>query len=827
MIVNGFVAPEESRKQMVDSRKSKKQLIEQLEELRHQVIELKNGSAEKSNSDITERGQAEEALTGYREHPEELVEERTAELRESETKTRAILNAMPDPIFRISRDGTFLSYKATNEDLYVSPSEFMGKRVCDVLPAELAQQTMHYIEQALQTGDMQVFEYQLPIGGNLRHYEARMVVNDEDAVLTITRDITEHKEAEEKLRRSEELYREQFEHALDAIFLADIRTGILVDCNRAALKLVGRTKSELIGQHQRILHPPDEVEEGFSKSFKQHLELRKGQVLEAKILTKQGRIRDVVVMANLVEIGSKELLRGTFRDITERKRAEEELQETKDLLEGTLNGIPDVIGVQDRDHTIIRYNAAGYALLNIEPKEAIGKKCYELISRNRPCETCATSMCYKSRKPERVEVFSKQLGVWLDVRAYPILDDNGKIIKVVEHLRDITETKRLQELESRAERLEMAGTIAGQVAHDFNNLLAPLMAYPELIRDELPRNHSTLEYLDQIEEASHKIADINQDLLAMGRRGHHNQEVLNLNTVVQHALSELEPYPETLAFEIDLSDDLADILGGGAQLHRMIGNLLHNAMDAMQDIGQITVKTENYYVDNVSIVYGRVPKGKYVKLTISDTGCGIPDDIIQKIFDPFFTSKTTDKKRGSGLGLSVVDAVVKDQNGHIDLSTKVGEGTSFYVYFPVTRKSADSRDSIEAFGGNESILVVDDDDTQREVSSRLLTKLGYDVSSVESGEQAIEFLRENPQDLVILDMVMPGGIDGAEIYRRILEVSPNQKAIIMSGFSESDRVIEAQKLGVGAFVRKPVTKSVIGTAVRTELDRQLIAVTQV
>jgi PAS domain S-box-containing protein len=386
-------------------------------------------------------------------------------------------------------------------------------------------------------------------------------------------------------------------------------------------------------------------------------------------------------------------------------------------------------------------------------------------------------------------------------------------------VRDITETKRLQELESRAERLELAGTIAGQVAHDLNNLLAPLMAYPEFIRDELPDNNPALTYLAQIEIASHKIADINQDLLVMGRRGHYNLEVMNLNTVIQHALEALEPYPETLTHDIELDDDLMNILGGGAQLYRMISNLLHNAIDAMPNNGRITVKTENYYFDDVSLIYSLVPKGEYVKLTISDTGCGIPDDIVQKIFDPFFSSKAADRKRGSGLGLSVVDAVIKDHNGYIDLNTKVGEGTSFYIYFPITRELGDNQDSGETCGGSESILIVDDDEIQRDVSAELLKILGYKVNSVEAGDKAIKFLQENQTDLLILDMVMPGGMDGAETYRRILEINPFQKAIILSGFSESDRVLKLQELGAGAFVQKPLTIKSVAAAVRTELER--------
>ncbi|MCP4704302.1 MAG: response regulator, partial [candidate division Zixibacteria bacterium] len=226
-----------------------------------------------------------------------------------------------------------------------------------------------------------------------------------------------------------------------------------------------------------------------------------------------------------------------------------------------------------------------------------------------------------------------------------------------------------------------------------------------------------------------------------------------------------------------------------------------------------------YYADDVSGAYGRVPKGEYVKLTISDSGCGISDDIVQKILDPFFSTKTSDKKRGSGLGLSVVDAVIKDHNGYLDLKTQSGKGTSFYIYFPTTRKLSDNERPDKTIGGKETILIVDDDDMQREVSTKLLKKLGYKVNSVDSGEKAIKFLRKNPHELLILDMVMPGGIDGAETLRQILKISPNQKAIIVSGFSESDRVKVAQELGAGVFVKKPLSHKAIASAVRIELDK--------
>ena len=636
-------------------------------------------------------------------------------------------------------------------------------------------------------------------------------------------DITERKQAEEALRESMIRYEQLFSGMIDGFALHEIicdESGKPVDyrflaINPAFERLTGLKVADFIGKRAYEAIPG--LEPIWLEKY--------GQVAltgEAIHFEEYSAPLDkhFEVTAYRPAAGQFACI---FVDITERKQAEEALRESEEKFRSITERIYDVIIAARLDGVISYVSPSVRRILGYMPEELVGRNMMEFVPEAeipRAIETFQLSAAGEDVEGHHSE-FLKKDGSYavVELNARPIYKD-GKVTGAQAVIRDITETRRLQELESRAERLEMAGTVAGQVAHDFNNLLAPLMAYPEFIREELPRNHPTLKYLDQIEKASQKIADINQDLLAMGRRGHYNQEVLNLNTVIQHALTELEPHPQTLACEIDLSDDLMDILGGGAQIHRMVSNLLHNARDAMQDIGQITVKTENYYVDDVSVAYGKVPKGEYVKLTISDTGCGIPDDIVQKIFDPFFTSKTTDKKRGSGLGMSVVDAVIKDHNGHIDLSTTVGEGTSFYIYFPITRKAVDGRDSDSALGGSETILIVDDDDIQREVSSQLMKKLGYKVNTVESGEKAIAFLRENPRDLVILDMVMPGGIDGAETYRRMLEISPHQKTIILSGFSESDRVIEAQKLGVGAFVRKPVTRVAIAAAVRSELDRE-------
>ena len=385
---------------------------------------------------------------------------------------------------------------------------------------------------------------------------------------------------------------------------------------------------------------------------------------------------------------------------------------------------------------------------------------------------------------------------------------------------DVTETRRLQQLETRAQSLELAGTIAAQVAHDFNNLLSPMMAYPQCIRESLDDPQEVLALVDDIEKAARRISDINQDLLAMGRHGHCAPSVLRLNEIVTSAAEDIRSRCPSLVVDLQLSPDLLGILGGSVQLHRVLANLLSNARDATQGRGTVTVQTDNWCADDTSVEFTRIPFGEYVRLTVSDDGCGIADADLHRVFEPFFTSKEADNKSGAGLGLTVVDAVVKDHGGYVDLKSVVGDGTSIRIYLPLIRVAASTEPAAYAPKGAEKVLVVDDDEIHRAVSRRLLASLGYQVSAVESGSKAIEHVANESQDLLILDMVMPGGPNGADTYRKVKEIRPNQRAIIVSGYAESARVREAQELGAGDFVCKPLTKTRLAAAVRKELDRE-------
>jgi CheY-like chemotaxis protein/nitrogen-specific signal transduction histidine kinase len=397
--------------------------------------------------------------------------------------------------------------------------------------------------------------------------------------------------------------------------------------------------------------------------------------------------------------------------------------------------------------------------------------------------------------------------------------DQGQLQAIRVVCRDITEHKRLQEELVRAQRLETAGRVAGQIAHDFNNLLAPLTAYPALMRDSLPRNHPAIELLEEIESAAKKIAEINQQLLSLGRRGHYAMDAIDLNDLVQKVVLSLN-LPSEIVVQEGVASDLLLIKGGAAQLTRALTNLIINAKEAMQGMGVLTIRSENVYLDEPLVGYQTIERGEYVKLEISDTGSGIEPEIMDKIFDPFFTTKKMDRMRGSGLGLSIVHGIMEDHKGYITINSVLGQGTTVSLYFPVTRELEKEIEAAneKIMGNGERVLIVDDDPVQRRVADQLLKRLDYEVYTVSSGEEAVKYVKERPQDLLVLDMVMDG-IDGAETYRQILEFNPAQKAIILSGYAMSQRVQEALQMGAGTFVSKPLIPNVFAKAVRRALDK--------
>jgi len=414
------------------------------------------------------------------------------------------------------------------------------------------------------------------------------------------------------------------------------------------------------------------------------------------------------------------------------------------------------------------------------------------------------------------------------VSAVAIKNEKGDVKYYDGAIEDITERKQLEAQIQQAQKMKAIGTLAGGVAHDLNNILSGIVSYPEVILMDLPEDDPLRKPMEVIQESGKKAAAIVQDLLTLARRGVSISEVVNLNSIISEYIvspefEKLHSFHPLVEIETHLEIELLNVTGSPVHLSKTIMNLVSNASESMPDGGKIILQTENMSIDRPIIGYDKVEAGDYVVLTVSDSGIGIEADEINRIFEPFYTKKVMGRS-GTGLGMAVVWGTVKDHKGYIHVESELEKGTKFKLYFPSTRKEKSmdkpSRELIHYVGRGESILVIDDIKEQREIASKIMSQLGYSVKSVASGEEAIEFLIKESVDLIILDMIMSPGIDGLETFSRIIAQTPGQKTIIASGFSETDRVKEAQRLGAGEYVKKPYTIEKIGLAVRAELDKE-------
>ena len=392
---------------------------------------------------------------------------------------------------------------------------------------------------------------------------------------------------------------------------------------------------------------------------------------------------------------------------------------------------------------------------------------------------------------------------------------------------DITEEKRLKEKLIQAQKMEVIGTLAGGVAHDLNNILSGLVSYPELLLLDLPEDSPLRKPIITIQNSGKKAAVIVQDLLTLTRRGVSVAKVVNLNAIISEQLKSPE-FEKLLSFhpkvqlKVDLENDLVNIDGSSEHLSKSIMNIISNAAEAMPEGGTISISTKNRYLQQPINGYDHVQSGQYASVAISDTGIGIPEEDLKRIFEPFYTKKVMGRS-GTGLGMAVVWGTVKDHKGYIDIHSTVENGTTFTLYFPASKriivKNRLSSHILDYMGHGEVIIVVDDVVEQRVIATEILKKLGYSITSFSSGEEAVEYLKTNSADLIVLDMIMDPGINGLETYRSIIQYHPNQKAIICSGYSETDDVKAAQKLGAGEYIKKPYTVQKIGLAVQAALKK--------
>jgi two-component system cell cycle sensor histidine kinase/response regulator CckA len=648
---------------------------------------------------------------GDREMLERSLELSSQELLQANSDMRAVFQVLPDLFFRLDGEGIILDYKAGSKtDFYAPPKSLLGKRIQDIPVPEVAAEFDRAIQRVRLTKSQVSIVYSLQIQHRKVFYEARLLPLVENEIITIIRDITEHKRAEEALRKSEEKFRDIVENTVEWIWEVNAE-GKYTYASPVVEKILGYQPEEMLNKHfYDLFHPEDR----------------------------------------------EELKKGAFQAFAQ-----------KQLL-------------------------------------------HDFINRN---------------------VHKNGRTVWLSTSGVPILDKQGNLLGYRGADIDVTERKLAEQQErelrqklEKAERMESLAVLAGGVAHDLNNMLGPMVAYPEMILMDLPDDSPVRDDVLRIEQASKAATSVIQDLLTLARRGRYEMKPTNINDVIREYLDSpsfaqlTEKHPD-VTVRIELDQSIKSILGSSSHLSKVFMNLIVNAFDAMPAGGELTIATSQQYL--VKLLSGDkvVEPNDYGMCRVRDTGTGIEPKDLSRIFEPYYSTKKMGSS-GSGLGLPVVYGVVKDHKGYYDVLSTVGKGTEFVLYFPTIAERIQRSPEVETVkGGTETILIVDDIKEQREIAARLLFSLGYRTATASTGRQAVEYLKQHRVDVVVLDMIMEKDFDGLDTYREIIKVHPEQKAVIVSGFSATDRVVEMQKLGAGKYIRKPYTRAELGKAVREELDR--------
>ncbi|OGQ94182.1 MAG: hypothetical protein A2521_05800 [Deltaproteobacteria bacterium RIFOXYD12_FULL_57_12] len=517
----------------------------------------------------------------------------------------------------------------------------------------------------------------------------------------------------------------------------------------------------------------------------------------------------------------------TFLDITERKRAEEETSRAREQWERTFAGLGDLATIQDVDMRIVRANQAACQTFDSTEENLRGRHCYELFrGLAEPCPDCPITASLQDMDVHRAEIEHVNLGKTFLVTASPIFDEQGKITHIAHIARDITDQKRMESQLRQAQKMEAIGALAGGIAHDFNNILMPIFGYADLIRNALPTDSPLLEDIAAVISAGNRARELVQQILSFSRQTERKRVPTRLHIVVKEVLRLLRSsLPSTIDIQPDISPESGMALADPIQIHQILMNLGLNAAYAMRGKGgilRISLADAKIGLGDFRKTEGMKP-GAYLHLQVSDTGCGMDESTLERIFEPYFTTKP--EGEGTGFGLAVVHGIVTSHEGHIEVSSEPGVGTIFDIFLP--RLPSDHESATKAPKGqtiptgSERILVVDDDEEIVRMLQHLLTVLGYRVTHFVSSPQALQAFRKNPGefDLVITDLTMPG-LTGKELTRKLLAVRPGLPIILCTGYHAEISREQALALGIRDLVIKPFTMEEIATTVRKVLENR-------
>ncbi len=660
------------------------------------------------------------------------------DLKESKNKYRLITESTSDSIalstFSLNPKYTYIS-PSTKKLMGYEPKELIGKPCFDIIHPDdkkiilsIAKKYISSKGKKLFTGkDSEInenLEYRIfDKKGDLHYFKSTInIIGNE--ILFISKDITKEKESENKLRINEERLRTIVNNIPGIIYrCANDENWTMEYISGEVDKILGYPVSDFINNKVRnyasVIHPDDK--EMVNETVQDSLNKKQHYVIEYRIIHKDGSTKWIYEKGNGVFNNNGDLLyiTGAILDVTERKISEEKFNSAMSQLDATLNIIPDVIGVQDNSHNIIRYNKAGYDLLNKTYEEVVGKKCYELINQTKPCKICATSSCYISKKPEQIEKYEESLQKWFDVRSYPILDKDGNIEMVVEHLRDITNKKKAEDelketnemlltinhtLEDRVEKrtieieklLKQKDEFIHRLSHDLKTPLTPFITLLPILHkrvDDNPENQMIFDTLNRSAKRMKQMISKTLEHAKLNALTELKLEKINLSSLIKNSIETFNDNQNDKTIEIiNLANDKSEVIASSSHINSLISNLFSNA-----------IKYSNEHKCNIRIDSKR-GKNDDIIVSVKDNGVGLTAEQVEFIFDEFYkTDESRHDLESNGLGLSICKRIIELHHGEIWVESQGnGKGSTFYF----TLKTSDNNINIQI--NNEKIEIEDD-----------------------------------------------------------------------------------------------------------------------
>ncbi len=652
-------------------------------------------------------------------------------------------------------------------------------------------------------------------------------------------DITERKHSEEALQESEEKFRQLADLLPQVVYEADDK-GILTFANRIAFDLFGYAEDDFkkgLTAFEMII--PAEREMALEK-FQETLKGEPSIGTEYTALKKDGSTFPALIYASpIISDGKPAGLRGIVADLSEFKRTNDALQESEEKYRELVENANSIILKMDTQGKITLFNEFAQNFFGYSEKEIIGSNVIGTIGPrvDSSGKDLPAMIADIGRHPERYvnneneNILKNGMRVWVAWTNKPILDKQGDVIEILcignditDRIRTETEKENLESQLQQAHKMEAVGTLAGGIAHEFNNLLGIIVGNAELAMSGVPEHIKARGNLEEIRTASMRARDVVRQLLSFSRESRVELKAISLIPIVTEALKLIRSsIPTTIEIRQDISAASDTVKADLTQINQVIINLCTNAAHAMVDQGGILkIGLENVLLaeDDMTHYHDLIP-GNYIRLTVSDTGEGIPQELSTRIFDPFFTTKEVGQ--GTGLGLSVVHGIIKKFGGDITFQSEPGRGTTFHVFFPVIKDKVETEvvTSGTISGGSERILFVDDEESLVFAAKDYLEDFGYQVISERDPVRAFEIFKDDPEgfDLLITDMTMPH-MTGDMLAREIMSIRPDIPVILCSGYSEKISEENAKDMGIKAFVMKPALVEEMATTIRRVLDQK-------